>query len=161
VAMGGEVMAQLPDWTKEQDASHVEWLAGRPPVIQALAARVPPDRLYRLESTGHRVYLYSYSEDETVTVVVAGQFNVVAFERKVFGIKPEELEECDLPDPEEPMGSFDFPTPLLKQLFRGEIGAICVPCKGVWTDECDRLDHYPYTIDLRGRDSAPHEENNA
>lgn len=152
-------MAQLPNWTAEQDQYHAEWLAERPQAIKDLVAKLPPDRLYRLKTTGHRVFLYAYSEDGTVTVAVTGQFNALPFERRVFGIAPEDLEECDLPDPDEPVGSLDLPQPLLKKLFHGEIGAICIPCRDVWTDECDHLDHPPYTIDLRGRDtSAPKEE---
>lgn len=142
-------MAQLPGWTAEQDRYHAEWLAERPQVIKDLVARVPPDRLYRLASTGHRVFLYSYSENGTVTVAVTGQFNLVAFERRVFGIRPEELEECDLPGPDEPVGSLDLPVDLVKRLLQGEVGAACVVCKDVWSDECDRLDHQPYTIGRR------------
>lgn len=148
-------MAQLPSWTVEQDATHAEWLAERPQVIKDLVKRVPPDRLYLLKSTNHRIFVYSYSEDGTVTVAVMGKYNFLPFERRVFGIKPEELEECDLPGPDDPVGSLDLPQDLLRQLFHGKIGAICVPCKAVWTDECDRLDHYPYTIDLHKDDTNP------
>jgi hypothetical protein len=38
-------------------------------------------------------------------VDVTGEYNLVAFERRVFGIKPEDLEECDLPGLHEPLGS--------------------------------------------------------
>lgn len=82
-----------------------EWLATRPPIIQELARKIPPDKLYRLKTSGHRVFLYSYSEDGTCTVIVSGQFNLVTFERRVFGIKPEDLEECDPPGPDEPVGT--------------------------------------------------------
>lgn len=49
--------------------------------------------------------LHSYSEDGTMTVNVTGEFNAVIFDRQVFGIKPEDLEECDLPKENEPSGA--------------------------------------------------------
>jgi|ERR1700722_1636063 len=73
------------------------WLKSRPEGIRKLCERFPPDRLYRMRSTGQRVTLVSYSEDDTLRVLVSGQYNFVSFEREVFGIKPEDLEECDLP----------------------------------------------------------------
>lgn len=82
-----------------------EWVASRPPVVQELCKRLPPDRLYLLKSSGHRVTLISYNEDGTVKVAVTGQFNALTFERQVFGIKPEDLEECDLPKEGEPLGA--------------------------------------------------------
>ena len=81
------------------------WVASRPPVVQELCALLPPDRLYLLKTSGHRVTLLSYSEDRTVTVAVTGAFNALTFERQVFGIKPEDLEECDLPGDDEPLGA--------------------------------------------------------
>jgi hypothetical protein len=81
------------------------WVETRPPVVQALCERLPPDRLYRLKSSGHRVTLRSYCEDGTVTVNVTGQYNALAFDRYVFGIAPADLEECDLPPSDEPIGT--------------------------------------------------------
>ncbi len=81
-----------------------DWLSGRPGVIQDLGRRFRPNRLYKMASTGHRVYPLSYSEDGTLTVAVTGEYNLLAFGREVFGIKPEDLEECDLPESGEPLG---------------------------------------------------------
>lgn len=86
------------------DDGWFEWLKGRPDSIKALAEKFPGNKLYRLKSTGHRVFIYSYSENNTMTVVVSGQYNNVMFERRVFGINPDELEECDFPLPDEPLG---------------------------------------------------------
>ena len=86
-------------------ASWAEWVASRPPVVQVMCALLPPDRLYLLKTSGHRVTLISYSENRTVTVEVTGQFNAVDFDCKVFGISPEDLEECDLPGEDEPLGT--------------------------------------------------------
>lgn len=82
-----------------------KWVATRPPEVQSLCNRLPPDRLYRMKSTGHRVTLYSYSEDGTVTVDVTGEYNAVVMERRVFGISPDDLEECEMPGSGETTGT--------------------------------------------------------
>ena len=82
-----------------------KWVESRPEAVQQLCKKLPPDRLYLLKTSNHRVTLFSYSEDGTVTVNVTGKYNALTFERQVFGIKPEDLEECDLPDPNEPLGA--------------------------------------------------------
>lgn len=81
------------------------WLSTRPEIITELVVKIPPGRLYLLKTSNHRVFPYSYSEDGTLTVVVSGEYNAVAFERRVFGIKPEDLEECDLPVAGETLGA--------------------------------------------------------
>lgn len=81
-----------------------EWVATRPPSVQALCERFPPDRLYRIKD-GHRVTVLAYGEDDTIRVHVSGQYNFVTFDRQVFGIKPEDLTECDLPTKDELLGT--------------------------------------------------------
>ena len=56
-----------------------EWVATRPPAVQDLCRRYPPDRLYRMQPTGSRVTLVSYSESGTVTVRVSGDWNLTTF----------------------------------------------------------------------------------
>lgn len=80
-----------------------EWLATRPEIVQEMAAKYPPNKLYRINS-GHRVTLLSYCEDGTVSVNVSGQYNAVVFDRNVFGVPAVELVECDLPGDDEPCG---------------------------------------------------------
>lgn len=82
-----------------------EWVKGRPPVIQAMCERFPPGRLYRLKPTGQRVTMHSYNESGTVTVEITGEYNLVDFNRQVFGINPDDLEECDLPAAGELLGT--------------------------------------------------------
>jgi len=82
-----------------------EWVSTRPECIQKLCKSHPSNKLYRLADSGHRVTLYSYSEDGTLTVNVSGDYNLVAFDRQVFGIKPEDLIECDLPEEGEILGT--------------------------------------------------------
>lgn len=81
-----------------------EWVKTRPEVIQEMMASHPPDRLYLLKTSNHRVTIYSYSEDKTVTVSVTGDYNKIVFPRNVFGISIGDLEECDLPAPDEELG---------------------------------------------------------
>ena len=86
-------------------AAWEEWVSSRPPVVQELCRRYPPDRLYSMKPHGQRVTLVSYSEKGTVTVDVSAQWNFVTFERQVFGVNPANLEECDLPADDELTGA--------------------------------------------------------
>jgi hypothetical protein len=47
----------------------------------------------------------SYFEDGTVKVSITGEYNKLVFDREVFGIKPEDLEECELPNDNELCGT--------------------------------------------------------
>ncbi len=98
-------MAKIIEWDQQQKDEWSEWVKSRPEIVQDLCKRFPPYNLYKLKSTGHKVTLYSYSENGTLTVNVSGEYNAVVFDRQVFGIKPEDLEECDLPNPEESVGA--------------------------------------------------------
>lgn len=101
-------MANWYEPTEEQQELWRQWLAGRPEAVRKVAEQFPPWGLYRLESSGHRVTIYSLQEgkDDSVTLVVnvLGKFNYVAFERRVFGIHPEELTPCELPADDELLG---------------------------------------------------------
>lgn len=85
-----------PEWEK--------WLSTRPQVIQDMAAKLPPDHLYQLLPNGNRCTIYAYNEDETVTVIISGEYNRILFGRNVFGISPADLIECELPGPDEELG---------------------------------------------------------
>lgn len=86
------------------------WIATLPARVQPVARRFPPWGLYRLKTTGHRVTVYAFGEPKTeeqpvtVSVLVTGKFNLLTFERQVFGIDTDDLEPCDLPSPDEPVG---------------------------------------------------------
>jgi hypothetical protein len=94
-------MAKIKELNEEWHA----WIKTRPEAIQKMAKELPPDRLYWLETSGHRVEIYGYVEDGTLIVSVLGKWNKTMFERNVFGIKPEDLVECDLPSPDEELGA--------------------------------------------------------
>lgn len=103
-------MARHIEPTPEQEAGYRAWVAERPPLVRAVAERFDPWTLYRLTTTGHRVFMVGFSEPDddgpvTMVVAVSGLFNAVVMERTVYGIRPEDLVECDLPGPEEPVGS--------------------------------------------------------
>jgi hypothetical protein len=102
-------MANTYEMTDAMNVEWVEWLKGRPHHIQALADKFVPWKLYQLKSSGHRVTIVSYSEHKgsdkiTLIVSVTGKYNLLEFERQVFGVPPDDLEECDLPLPGEPLG---------------------------------------------------------
>ena len=98
-------MALLGEWSEKQEHAWNTWVRLRPPVIQDLCSRFPANRLYRLKESAHYVTIYSYEEDGTMTVTVSGDRNFVIFERHVFGVAPDEIEECDLPSADSPHGS--------------------------------------------------------
>ena len=99
-------MARFVEPSSGEVAAWDEWLVGRPLCIREVASRFDPWTLYRFGVSGHRVTILSFSEGPPVslTVYVSGRFNFVAFERDVFGVRPEDLVECDLPGVGERVG---------------------------------------------------------
>lgn len=84
------------------DPEFLEWFNSRPAAVQEAVRKRPGDKLYRMKSTGHKVFICSYDEpvteeqkgDITVTVAVTAKFNEgLGFERRVFGIQLDDLEE--------------------------------------------------------------------
>ncbi len=101
-------MARLVDPTPEQEAGYRAWVASRPPAVRAVAERFDPWSLYRMKPSGHRVTIASFGEGDhgvTLTVTVSADYNLVMFERQVFGVHPDDLEPCDPPSAEEPVGA--------------------------------------------------------
>lgn len=95
-------MAIWIKWTEKQKKLMADWLAARPQVIRDMVTKydLRMDRLYELTTTGQRVTLHSLSENGTVTITVAHQFNPERMissvqDRHVFGINPADLRECD------------------------------------------------------------------
>lgn len=97
-------MANWFEMTDEQRQAFREWYDSRPAEVQAMIDRYPPEKLYRLKTTGKRATIESYAENGTVSVNVTGQFNRVLFSQCVFGVEIGELEECELPLPGEDLG---------------------------------------------------------
>ena len=101
-------MAQFVKPTSEQKAGWSQWVAERPDNVRKIAERFDPWTLYRLKDTDKRVTLHSFGEQPdggvTLTVNITSEFNLISFDRQVFGIDPDDLEECDLPVDGEPLG---------------------------------------------------------
>ena len=75
-----------------QDDEFLAWYDERPPVVQAMIERFPPDQQWRVQGgvfPGH-IYAYDEAEDDTVTfqVVIESPF----LPRTVFGLEPKDLE---------------------------------------------------------------------
>ncbi len=86
--------------TPEERASWEAWLAQAPARVRAVAERIKPWRPYRLSRTGQIVVIHCVDEPEderlpiTLKVDVTRALNEsVTFDRRVFGILPEDLEE--------------------------------------------------------------------
>ena len=60
-------MAKIKELSKEQQLEWEGWVSSRPECIQKMCKQFPPYNLYRHKDTDHRVTIYSYSEDNTVT----------------------------------------------------------------------------------------------
>jgi hypothetical protein len=116
-------VANIFEPTEAQKLEWDEWVKERPTSIREVAEKLFPWKLYRLKNGGHKVFIHSIDEpadnsEPTLKVIVSGQFNMVCFERTVFGIKPSDLEECDLPSPDEIIGSLDMPIDDVKEMMK-------------------------------------------
>ena len=102
-------MARTEQPTDEQLASWGDWLAERPEHVRRVAERFEPWTLFRMKSTGHRCHVFGFDEtkdgDVTLRVQITGKYNLIDFERNVFGIEAADLEECALPSPDENLGA--------------------------------------------------------
>ena len=101
-------MAKYTEPTSKEFEAWSQWVSDRPDNVRKVAERFNPWTLYKLGPDGHRVYVLGFDEQKdgtvTLTVGISGQFNLVSFERNVFGINPDDLTECDLPTAEEVLG---------------------------------------------------------
>jgi hypothetical protein len=103
-------MARWCEPTDEQVAGWAAWVASRPACVRVVAERFEPWSLYRMTNVGgQRVTIASFGEDAdglvTLTVTVSAEFNLVLFERQVFGVDPDNLEPCELPTPQDIRGA--------------------------------------------------------
>jgi hypothetical protein len=100
-------VANIIEPSEQLQADYEAWVESgdMAPEIKAIALRMPPWKIFRMKSDGHRVTLIGFNNDGTVTVNISGKFNLIIFERNVFGIDPDDLEECELPSRAEDVGS--------------------------------------------------------
>lgn len=79
-----------------------EWLKGRPKIIKDMANKLNPFLRYRIKSTGQHCDIYSYSENNTITVTVNGHdkeaLNIAyqAVQVNVFGLELDDVEEIKI-----------------------------------------------------------------
>ena len=83
----------------------LKWVEALPRIAREVAQLFNPWTLYCLKSTGQRVVVYSFADDGTMSVAISAKFNAVLFENLVFGINPNDLEECELPLSDECLGA--------------------------------------------------------
>jgi hypothetical protein len=97
-------VANIGEVTSEDKENWDTWTRSRPDHVRRLIEErhLAPWKLYRMKSTGRCVILHSFDEEFdgkiTLKVIVSGRFNLISFERTVFGVDPNDIEECDLPD---------------------------------------------------------------
>jgi hypothetical protein len=107
-------MAKWIEWSEEQKKVWDEWVNSRPDVVKELCLKFPADRLYRIKDSGDRGTIHSYDEDGTMTLIIDGTYSQVIFPKNVFGLNPEDIEECDLPKEELPGIDGNDPMPIIK-----------------------------------------------
>jgi hypothetical protein len=99
---GGGTMARWFEPTAKQEAGWAEWVASRPDNVRSYAERFSPFELYRMKSTGQRVTIRSFDVEMdgkvTMSVIVRPELTFTFSARCVFGIDPDDLEPCDLPE---------------------------------------------------------------
>lgn len=98
--------------TEEAENEYANWITSRPHSVQKvlLDYNLDPYTLYRLKTTGQIGTLYSITESGTVTMDFDAKYNAhnpAMADRRVFGINPADLEECDLPEGVEPVVNND------------------------------------------------------
>ena len=102
-------MAIIESLEADEQVEWEKWVQSRAIAVRQIAERLTPWRLYRMKSTGQRVVIESYGEHVdghvTLTVSITGKYNAILFDRSVFGIEPDDLEECELPKSSEGLGA--------------------------------------------------------
>lgn len=81
-----------------------DWFKERPQIIQELICKFPYASSVKIKTTGQSAYIYSWFEDNTLSVVINVEenkhlSNALLDNYRVFGIKPEDLEFiCENPE---------------------------------------------------------------
>ncbi len=122
-------MALVLIWTTEQIQEWDEWLKDRPQIIKDMATKLPPNKLYRNKITGQIGVLVSYAENGTVRASFPNDLNFQMSTpggRQVFGLLPDDLEECEYPEAEKIVGP-------------SASGLICTFCETEFYKESKRL----------------------
>ena len=103
-----EIAQMASEYTDEDRAEFLAWLATRPESVQALGAKYPPSIPYRVRdgapyggsAPGCIVAVFSYYEDGTLSVVVVRPSTITSAmlaEHTRFQMDPEWLEPYEVP----------------------------------------------------------------
>lgn len=71
----------------------MEWFDDRPPAIQEVIRKYPPNRTYKLYDGVFDVTLHSYDEELDGSISLQIDVHSPFFPRRVFGVKPADLTE--------------------------------------------------------------------
>ena len=116
-------MALFEQWELEQELTWEMWVAAMPPALRDMAERFPPNRLFKMQSTGQRVTVQGYQSNGRLTVDFSGRFNACMVERQICNVPPKDLVECDLPGPDEKLGAvLTSPAEISAYLARQQLG---------------------------------------
>jgi len=80
------------------DPEFKEWFNSKPKKIQELIKKCPPNKQYRIKGGTFPGTIHSYDEEKNGDVSMKVNIHSPLMPRKVFGLKPEHLEEwedCD------------------------------------------------------------------
>ena len=142
--------------TQELDAKYwEEQLELMPDKVAELARQFPPNRLYKLHPTGQRVEVVCWGEDQSVAIFLSGEYHLLTFERIVFGVMPEYLEECDLPGPEEVTGALLTTDEQIKDYLdrmKAQNQSVGEDNDGGWTENA--LEEGEYELNICGEDGS-------
>lgn len=69
----------------------MEWFNGRPPEVQQVIRKYPPDVEYKLDGP-FPAWIYSYDVEEDGNISLTVDVLSPLIPRKVFGVKPENLQ---------------------------------------------------------------------
>jgi len=98
-------MTRLYEPSEKQKLMWQRWLADAPAAVREIAKRLDPWSMYRLKTTRQRVVVLGINAEGKLRVNVLGKYNLLVPRFAVGGIDPDELEECEPPGTEEPVGS--------------------------------------------------------
>jgi hypothetical protein len=74
------------------EIQQTEWYKERPQIIKDLIDQYPPAATVRIKATGQIAYIYSWSEDGTMTIGIYMKDNPgMVCDRAVFGYEPDDL----------------------------------------------------------------------
>lgn len=97
-------MARVYEPTLSQVAAWVLQVRSMTAAARAVWERVDPWTLYRIKPNGFRVLIGEVSDDGAIKVNLSPDYNFLIGDAWISGVKVDELEECDLPAPDELVG---------------------------------------------------------